>query len=74
MRSHAPDAAEPALRADDATFETRPSAVELPSAGRRPARALAGETRASRRNARTGPWAAQPAAQAYRCSGRPVSP
>ncbi|RVU28639.1 hypothetical protein EOT10_01805 [Streptomyces antnestii] len=25
MRSHAPDAAGPALRADDATFETRPS-------------------------------------------------
>ncbi|OWA19817.1 hypothetical protein B9W61_28475, partial [Streptomyces sp. CS057] len=24
LRSHAPDAAEPALRADDATFETRP--------------------------------------------------
>ncbi len=27
LRSHAPDAAEPALRADGAPFETRPSAV-----------------------------------------------
>ncbi|RVU24271.1 hypothetical protein EOT10_14615 [Streptomyces antnestii] len=28
MRSHAPDAAGPALRADDATFETRPRTRE----------------------------------------------
>ncbi|MDX3573807.1 aldo/keto reductase [Streptomyces sp. ID05-47C] len=35
MRSHAPDAARPALRADDATFETRPEGIttaQLPPA------------------------------------------
>ncbi|THA62959.1 hypothetical protein E6R60_35320 [Streptomyces sp. A0642] len=35
MRSHAPDAAEPALRADGATFETRPRTVPHSLAGAR---------------------------------------
>ncbi|MFY0513203.1 HEAT repeat domain-containing protein [Streptomyces anulatus] len=37
LRSHAPDAAEPALRADGATFETRPSTA--PDGSSRPVRA-----------------------------------
>ncbi|RST14534.1 hypothetical protein EF908_36625 [Streptomyces sp. WAC04770] len=34
MRSHAPDTAGPALRADDATFDTRPSACPRRTARR----------------------------------------